>query len=606
MSDNPYSSATPDPAELTETMTRVIARSQKIAADFMTSQAGHFAGSFDPVKLGEQFLQSMTQMRFDPEALMKAQIDFWQGSVNLWQQAMLGTVEGKKENVIEPEKGDYRFRSDSWSDGHVFDFIKQSYLLASRYVMAATASTQGIDEKKKEQINFYTKQFVDAMAPTNFALTNPDVLKKTMESKGENLVKGFQNILDDLERGEGRLKTRMVDTTAFTLGENIAVSPGKVVFENDLIQLIQYEPTTASVSRTPLLIIPPWINKYYILDLQPKNSFIRWLVDQGHTVFVISWVNPGKELADKGFEDYLLEGPMAALDAMEAITGAPESNMIGYCLGGTLLSATLAYLEATKQQKRVASATFLTTMIDFAHPGDLGVFIDADQIESLEKKMEQDGYLDGGDMATTFNMLRSNDLIWSFVINNYLMGDEPLAFDLLYWNSDSTRMPARMHSEYLRTMYLENRFKDCGGMTLAGVPIDVSSIKTPTYFLSTYEDHIAPWRSTFEGATLFKGPVRFVLSGSGHIAGVVNPPSANKYGHWISRERPKGDADEWLQKASKKDGSWWPDWQNWVSKFSGTTVKARKPGVKKAYPVIEAAPGRYASKRLDESVEGSV
>ncbi|MEK9786325.1 MAG: class I poly(R)-hydroxyalkanoic acid synthase, partial [Gammaproteobacteria bacterium] len=477
---------------------------------------------------------------------------------------------------------------------------KQSYLLASRYVMAATASTQGVDEKKKEQINFYTKQFVDAMAPTNFALTNPDVLKKTMESKGENLVKGFQNILDDLERGEGRLKTRMVDTEAFTLGENVAVTPGKIVFENDLIQLIQYEPTTASVSRTPLLIIPPWINKYYILDLQPKNSFIRWLVDQGHTVFVISWVNPDKSLAHKGFEDYLLEGPIAALDTMEAISGSSQSNVIGYCLGGTLLSATLAYLHSTSQDKRVASATFLTTMIDFAHPGDLGVFIDEDQIQSLEKKMEQDGYLDGGDMATTFNMLRSNDLIWSFVINNYLMGDEPLAFDLLYWNSDSTRMPAKMHSEYLRTMYLENRFKDCGGMTLAGVPIDVSSIETPTYFLSTYEDHIAPWRSTFEGATLFKGPVRFVLSGSGHIAGVVNPPAAKKYGHWISSQRPEGEAEAWLKSASKKEGSWWPDWQDWVGSFSSASVKARKPGARKAFPVIEAAPGRYASKRLDE------
>ena len=405
-------------------------------------------------------MQNLAQMRFDPEALMTAQIEFWQDSMNLWHQTMFGASNGQREKVIEPSAGDYRFKSGSWDDGHVFDFIKQSYLLASRYVMAATASAEGLDQKKKEQINFYTRQFVDALAPTNFVMTNPDVWKKTVESKGENLVKGFQNILDDLERGEGRLKTRMVDTSAFELGKNVAVTPGKIVYQNELIQLIQYEPTTATVSRTPLLIIPPWINKYYILDLQPKNSFIRWLLEEGHTVFVVSWVNPGKELADKGFEDYLLEGPLAAMDAIENITGATETNLIGYCLGGTLLSATLAYLQAKGEAKRAASATFLTTMIDFQQPGDLGVFIDQEQIESLEQKMNRDGYLDGGDMATTFNMLRSNDLIWSFVINNYLMGQEPLAFDLLYWNSDSTRMPAKMHSEYLRAMYLENRFKD--------------------------------------------------------------------------------------------------------------------------------------------------
>ena len=581
-------------------MADVVARSQQIAAEFMVNQAGHLAGSFDPVQLGEQFLQNMAQFSFDPEALMHAQAEFWQASLALWQQTALGTLGETGQKVIEPEADDRRFKSDAWDDGHVFDFIKQSYLLASRYVIAATESVSGIDDKKREQIDFYTRQFVDAMAPTNFALTNPDVLKKTIESKGENLVRGFQNILDDLERGEGQLKTRMVDTEAFDLGRNLALTPGKVVLQNDLIQLIQYEPETTTVNRTPLLVIPPWINKYYILDLQPKNSFIRWLVEQGHTVFVISWVNPGSELADKGFEDYLLEGPLAALDAIKAITGTPQSNVIGYCLGGTLLAALLAYLKATGAADRVASATFLTSMIDFAEPGDLGVFIDDEQVESLEQKMSRDGYLDGTDMATTFNMLRSNDLIWSFVINNYLMGEEPLAFDLLYWNSDSTRMPARMHSEYLRTMYLENRFKEPGGMVLDSVPIDISSVKTPCYFLSTCEDHIAPWRSTFAGAGLFGGPVRFVLSGSGHIAGVVNPPAANKYGYRTSRSRPKGDAEAWLKRAPLKEGSWWPDWQQWVSKFKGTRVKARKPGVKKAFPVLEDAPGSYAGKRLDE------
>ena len=589
-----------DPERLAETMVGVFARSQRIAAEFMANQSGHLAGSLDPVQLGEQFLKNMAQFSFDPQALMKAQAEFWQGSLALWQQTALGALGASGQKVIEPEADDRRFRSDAWDDGHVFDFIKQSYLLASRYVIAAGESVSGIDDKKHAQINFYTRQFVDAMAPTNFALTNPDVLKRTVDSKGENLVKGFQNILDDLERNEGQLKTRMVDTEAFDLGRNLALTPGKVVLQNDLIQLIQYKPATATVSRTPLLVIPPWINKYYILDLRPKNSYIRWLVEQGHSVFVISWVNPGSEFAEKGFEDYLLEGPLAALDAIQAITGTTQSNVIGYCLGGTLLAALLAYLEATDHADRVASATFLTSMIDFADPGDLGVFIDDQQVESLEQKMNRDGYLDGADMATTFNMLRSNDLIWSFVVNNYLMGEEPLAFDLLYWNSDSTRMPARMHSEYLRAMYLENRFKEPGGMILGGVPIDIASVKTPCYFLSACEDHIAPWRSTFAGAGLFKGPVRFVLSGSGHIAGVVNPPEAKKYGYRTSRSRPRGDAEAWLQSATQKEGSWWPNWQQWVSKFNGTKVKARKPGAKKAFPVLEDAPGSYAGKRLDE------
>ena len=589
----------PDSGEMSETMAEVIARSQKIATDIMAHQTGHFPGSFDPVKLGEQFLQNVGQMRFDPAALMQAQTEFWQGSIALWQQATLGMLGGSTEQVIQPEADDRRFRSEGWDDGHLFDFIKQSYLLTSRYIMQSTASAEGLDDKMSEQIQFSTRQYVDAMAPTNFALTNPDVLKKTLETKGENLVKGFKSLLDDLEQGDGTLKTQMVDTQAFELGSNIALSPGQVVFQNDLIQLIQYEPQTKTVSKTPLLIIPPWINKYYILDLQPKNSLIRWLVGQGHTVFVISWVNPGSELADKGFENYLLEGPLAALDAIEAITDQPNTNVVGYCLGGTLLAALLAYLETTGEASRVSSGTFLTSMIDFSDPGGLGVFIDDEQVESLEQKMAKDGYLDGSDMATTFNMLRSNDLIWSFVINNYLMGDEPPVFDLLYWNSDSTRMPARMHSEYLRTMYLENRFKDPGGMTLAGVPIDISSVKTPCYFLSTQDDHIAPWRSTFAGAGLFKGPVRFVLSGSGHIAGVVNPPEAGKYGHWTSHSHPRGDADAWQAEASAQQGSWWPDWQKWAAKFTGTRVKARQPGVKKSFPVLEAAPGSYANVRFD-------
>ena len=600
---NPDSEAV-SPENMAQTMADVMFRSQEVAPQFMLRQAGYLADGLAPVQLGEQFLKNMAQASFDPQVLLKAQAECWQSSITLWQQAALGALGQPDQGVIAPDADDRRFKSDAWDDGHVFDFIKQSYLLASRYVMAAADSVSGVDDKKRDQINFYTRQFVDAMAPTNFALTNPDVLRKTIDSKGENLVRGFQNILTDLERGKGQLKTRMADTDAFKLGRNLALTSGKVVLQNDLIQLIQYEPTTKAVGRTPLLVIPPWINKYYILDLQPKNSFIRWLVAQGHTVFVVSWVNPASELADKGFDDYLLEGPVTALNAIKEITGTAQSNVIGYCLGGTLLAGLLAYLKETGAADRVASATFLTTMIDFAEPGDLGVFIDDDQIESLEQSMSRDGYLDGADMATTFNMLRSNALIWSFVINNYLMGDEPLAFDLLYWNSDSTRMPAKMHSEYLRTMYLENRFKEPGGMVLDGVAIDIPSVETPCYFLSPQEDHIAPWRSTFAGARLLKGPVRFVLSGSGHIAGVVNPPESNKYGYRTNRRRPKGDADAWFESATRKEGSWWPDWQQWVSKYSGTKVKPRKPGAKKGFPVLEEAPGSFAAKRLDEAESG--
>jgi polyhydroxyalkanoate synthase subunit PhaC len=447
------------------------------------------------------------------------------------------------------------------------------------------------------------RQYADAMSPTNFAATNPDVLSETIESNGQNLSRGLNNMLEDLKRGEGKLRIRMTDTEAFELGKNVATTPGEVVFQNDLMQLVQYTPTTEKVYKRPLLIIPPWINKFYILDLRPENSFIRWAVSEGHTVFVVSWVNPDASLADKGFEDYLLEGPVAAMDAMQQATGEDSFNVIGYCLGGTLLAALLAYNKVTGDE-RVKSATFFTSMIDFSEPGDLGVYIDEMQLESLEKKMEEQGYLEGSDMSNAFNMLRSNDLIWSFVINNYLLGKDPVAFDLLYWNSDSTRMPARMHKEYLRTMYLENRFKEPGGIVLDGVPIDVSSIDTPSYFLSTVEDHIAPWASTYMGAALFNGSVKFVLGGSGHIAGVVNPADSKKYGYWTKTGKLVSSAQDWFNGATRNEGSWWPDWARWVKRHAGAQVPARTPG-DGALDVIESAPGSYVKLRIDQQKPGS-
>jgi polyhydroxyalkanoate synthase len=388
----------------------------------------------------------------------------------------------------------------------------------------------------------------------------------------------------------------MTDAKAFELGVNIATTPGKVVFQNDLMQLIQYEPATKKQWKRPLLIIPPWINKYYILDLREKNSFIRWAVNEGMTVFVVSWVNPDERLAHKDFEDYLVEGPLAALDAMEKVTGEPDANVIGYCLGGTLLAATLGWL-AAKKQKRIASATFMTALIDFSAPGELEVFIDEEQVGALEKKMKERGYLEGSEMANTFNLLRANDLIWSFVINNYLLGRDPFPFDLLHWNCDSTRMPAKMHSYYLRNMYMNNRLREPGGLTLAGVPIDLSKVTTPTYFVSAIEDHIAPWKATYAGPRLVKGKSRFVLSGSGHIAGMINPPAANKYGYWTSDKLPKS-ADEWLEGAAAHEGSWWTDWRAWITAHTGREVPARVPG-KGRLPVIEAAPGSYARQRAD-------
>ncbi len=390
----------------------------------------------------------------------------------------------------------------------------------------------------------------------------------------------------------------MTDTSAFELGKNVATTPGKVVFQNEMMQLVQYSPSTDKVLKRPLLIVPPWINKFYIMDLREKNSLIKWCVDQGHSTFVISWVNPDEKLAEKSFDAYVLEGVMAALDEIEKQTGEKEVNAAGYCLGGTLLATSCAYL-AAKRQKRIASATFFTTMTDFSEPGELSVFLDEGQISNLEKKMFERGYLEGSEMAGTFNMLRANDLIWSFVVNNYLMGKDPFPFDLLYWNSDSTRMPAKMHSFYLRNMYLENRLIEPGGIEIDGTPIDLSKIKVPCYFISAIEDHIAPWKSTYMGATVFGGPTRFVLGGSGHIAGIINPPVANKYGFWINpAAKLPGTADEWFAKAQQHAGSWWVDWQDWVTAHDDTQVAPRDPA-KGKLKVIEDAPGSYVKARID-------
>jgi polyhydroxyalkanoate synthase len=590
-----------DPIALTESFASAADKGAKLLGDFLARQA--VAGPSpvsDEFGLTKAFLEVAAKMLSNPVRMAEAQMNLWWDYSALWQTSMLKFMGQTPAPVAEPAKGDKRFRHEDWQEHFLFDYVKQSYLLTARWLHDAVASVEGLDEKTQKKVDFFTRQYIDAVAPSNFALTNPEVFRETIATGGQNLVKGLNNLLDDIERGHGKLKISMTDSKAFELGVNIATTPGKVVFQNDLMQLIQYEPATKKVYKRPLLIIPPWINKYYILDLREKNSLIKWCVERGLTVFVISWVNPDERLAAKDFADYMLEGPLAALDAMEKATGEKDSNVLGYCLGGTLLAATLGYL-AAKKESRIASASFMTSLIDFTGAGELDVFIDEEQVQALEKRMQDRGFLEGSAMANTFNMLRSNDLIWSFVINNYLMGRDPFPFDLLHWNCDSTRMPAAMHSFYLRNMYMKNALSTPGGIALADTPIDVGKITIPTYFVSAIEDHIAPWKTTYAGPRLLGGKSRFVLSGSGHIAGMINPPAAKKYGYWTNEALPD-DAEQWLKGAKQHEGSWWDDWISWLGPKLGTRVAAREPGKgsgKSRLRAIEPAPGSYARLRTD-------
>ncbi|MCB9991347.1 MAG: class I poly(R)-hydroxyalkanoic acid synthase [Rhodospirillales bacterium] len=546
--------------------------------------------SIDPMDVRGAYLQFLQHLMSNPQKLFEMQMDFWQDWVALWQESAIKFMGGEGKELYKPDMGDRRFKSAMWQESAVFDFIKQSYLLTSRWMENAVQSTEGLDDATKQKLDFYTRQFINAMAPSNFLLTNPDVLQETLDSNGENLVRGLENLLEDLERG--RIST--TDYDAFVVGENLATTKGKVIFQNDLIQLLQYEATTDKVFKRPLLIVPPWINKFYILDLQQQNSFIKWLVDQGHTVFTISWVNPDKKLAQKRFEDYMEEGVFAALEQVKKITKELDCNCIGYCLGGTLLSTTLAWMAAKKKQDQIASATFLTTLIDFERSGEMKLFMDDAQIEVMEKSMTEKGYLDAGHLRKTFSLLRSNDLIWSFVINNYLMGKEPFPFDLLYWNDDATNMPAAMHSFYLRKCYRDNLLVKPGGVTMNGVDIDMTKVKTPCYFLSTKDDHIAPWQATYAATQLIKGPCTFTLAASGHVAGVINPPAKNKYCYWKNTKNPSSPY-EWLDSAKAHDGSWWPDWQKWIEKQNNGKVVARKISGK----ALEDAPGSYVRMKAD-------
>lgn len=588
----------PDPVEMSRNMARIAEQSQRLVADFLQRQnGGDASASQGMMHIGAAFMEMTARLMADPAKLMQAQMSLWQDYMSLWQRTTQRLLGQEAAPVVAPAKEDKRFKDSAWDENALFDYIKQSYLLTARWLQSTVHEVDGMDDKTAKKVDFYTRQFVDAMAPSNFVLTNPEVLRATIESGGENLVKGLENLLGDLERGKGQLAISMTDYKKFEVGRNIAATPGQVIYQNELMQLIQYNPTTEQQHKRPLLIVPPWINKFYILDLRPANSLVKWLCDQGHTVFIVSWVNPDEALSAKTWEDYMTAGPLAAIDAIEQATGESEINMVGYCIGGTLTASTLAYM-AEKGDERVKSVLYLVTLTDFTEPGELSVFIDEEQLAALEEKMNSQGYLNGQAMATTFNMLRANDLIWSFVVNNYLLGKDPFPFDLLYWNSDATRMPAAMHSFYLRNMYQRNLLVQPCAIKLKGVEIDLRRIKTPTFMLSTREDHITPWKSTYAATQLYGGQVKFVLAASGHIAGVVNPPSANKYSHFLNAKLPK-DPEQWLAGAKQVEGSWWPEYAKWLQKYAGPKVPARTPGDGKLTP-IEPAPGSYVKVRVVE------
>ncbi len=580
----------PDPIALSQALMTAYQKAQPLFEKSL-EQMDLSTVNFDPMNIRDSYLNYLDKIVQNPDKFMEIQAGFAQDWMHLWQTSVQNFMGDTHADT--PSEKDRRFKSDAWNDSALFSFIKNSYLLTCRQLEASISDVDGLDEKQREKLRFQTKLFTDAMSPSNFAMTNPEVIEETLNSGGENLVKGFENLVKDLERGSGNLSISTTNYDAFTLGENIAVTPGKVVYQNDLMQLIQYEPQTKEVHKTPLLIVPPWINKYYILDLRAGKSYVEWAVQQGHTVFVISWANPDKALSEKSFEDYLNEGVLDALTQIENITEEAETNAVGYCLGGTLLAITCSYLAQKKQSSRVKSATFLTTLLDFEHAGDMKLFLDDEQLDYLDEMMDKAGVLSGKELQKTFSLMRSNDLIWSFVVNNYLMGKEPFPFDLLYWNDDCTNMPAAMHRFYLRNMYRDNKLAQAGGIEMNDTPIDLGAIDVPCHFISTKEDHIAPWIATYAGAKLAGSKNKtFTLSASGHIAGIVNPPAKDKYCYWTNKALPENSQD-WDEKTKQHDGSWWPFWGEWIADFGGEKIKARKIG-----KALEDAPGSYVRAKV--------
>ncbi|MBY0533227.1 MAG: class I poly(R)-hydroxyalkanoic acid synthase [Xanthobacteraceae bacterium] len=596
MDDKPKSGVeTPravDPEAFARNLARVMEQGGKALAAYLKPRESQDFGDTRAEEMVDVFKTLNQVAEFwlsDPQRAAAAQTSLAKSYMDLWAMTVKRMAGEMPEPVKAADPKDRRFNDPDWNSNPFFDALKQAYLLTTEWAERMVQEAEGIDEHTRRKAEFYVKQISNAVSPSNFVLTNPELFRETLGSSGENLVRGMQMLTEDIEAGKGDLRIRQSDASMFEVGRNLATTPGKVVFENDLIQVIQYTPVTEKVLAVPLVIVPPWINKFYVLDLTSEKSMIKWAVEQGITVFVISWVNPDAKLAMKSFSDYMNEGVLAALDTAEKVTGEKQAHICGYCVGGTMTAVSLAYLAATGQD-RIASATFLATQVDFTHAGDLKVFVDEEQLDALERRMKQVGFLDSTKMAMAFNMLRSNDLVWPYIVNNYMRGKAPFPFDLLFWNSDSTRLPAANHSFYLRNCYLENKLS-AGEMVVDNVQLDLGKVKVPVYNLATREDHIAPPKSVFLGSSFFGGPVRFVLGGSGHIAGVVNPPEKKKYSFWTGGPAD-GEIDRWIDNAVEQKGSWWTDWLAWIKDIDRREVPARIPG-EGPLKAIEDAPGRY-------------
>jgi polyhydroxyalkanoate synthase len=601
MPTKPGAPGTQDMQDATDRISHLVERSQKIWAESLDRNIGD-PSSANPDPLNT--LPALTQLAQDyldqPQKLAEATLDYWTQQADLWTSIVKRSLGGEDTAPIAtPDRGDKRFKDESWDKNPYFDYIKQSYLLTGNWLKQRLADAEGLSPHDRRKLEFLTRNYLEAISPTNYAATNPEVLKATADEHGENLVRGLENLLRDLERGKGQLMIRQTDMDAFKVGENMATTPGKAIYQNDVMQLVQYAPATAKVYARPLLVVPPWINKFYILDLNEKKSLIGWLVAQGHTVFVISWINPDEHQRGETWASYMHKGPLTAIEKVLEETGADKVNIVGYCIGGTMIGTTLAYMAAAGDH-RVGSATFLTAQLDFTDAGELQTFVDDQMIEMVESTVAERGYLAAENMAAAFNSLRSTDLIWGFVINNYLLGKENFPFDLLYWNSDSTRMPGQVHVYYLDEFYNQNTLAS-GEMEIEGVALDLKKVKIPAYHVATVEDHIAPAPSAYRGAKLLGSrSQRFVLTGSGHIAGVVNPPAAGKYQHWTKVGIKEADLAEWREGAAETPGSWWPDWDAWLTKQSKSKQDpAREPGAKLGQ--IEDAPGAYVKRRFDES-----
>lgn len=591
---------------LEQTLTSFNQLSQKVFQESINrvSQSSNSGQSlmFDLMDSWQRFTTGILDK--SPTTLVEQQSNLWQQQLQLLQSILMKASGNQAAPVITPEKGDKRFLDDDWSNNPLFDYLKQSYLLTVNSMMQTIDQAKGIDEKTRQRLTFFTRQWLNAVAPSNFLWSNPEVLRLTVESGGKNLITGLRQFAEDLEKSAQVLRIRMTDNNAFKLGENIATTPGKVVFRNRMFELIQYTPTTSTVNKRPLVIVPPWINKFYIMDLKEKNSYIRWALAEGHSVFIISWVNPTRAYKDVGMETYMHEGLLTALDVVKDITGEPDANVIGYCIGGMLLALTLSWLTENGQAERIASATFWTTIFDFSDPGDLGVFIDERIVTALEHEEAQQGIFDGRMMGVAFSLLRENSLYWNYYIQNYLKGERPTPFDLLYWNSDCTNVTAALHSFVLRELYLGNKMVQKGQLAFDGIKVDLSKVTTPTYVVATLQDHIAKWKGSYQATQALGGDVTFVLGESGHIAGIINPPTG-KYGFYAHDVYP-ADANEWFNQADKQESSWWLHWADWVKQYSGGEVTSRQPGVDhqgNSWPVLADAPGEYVMVKAEQALQ---